>query len=399
MADDVSRSRRPEFGSLILSCLIALIIGLFASHISCASWLLKVKARQFRRSPKSMAVGVRAIVGSSITITAFKATRHTSVTKAGRSMPNASLRCARTGSVRSPHRRQHLAQSGPDGATHSTRVNYVSKTCPLAASFCKRCAIRLTNRPRCRPPRPMVLTTPKQRKAHRRRCVARIRLGFYLIPTGCISLVCSSTLGSEDRDALGRVAYAEAGNQGTEGLTAVLYVVLNRLASGRFGSSVGAVIEASGQFEPVDRAGRRWRNLPTLSASNVAIVATIIDLIQQGRLPDPTHGATFFQNPQIVASRAAGGQVPISLTNFNNQTPIAVIRDHAFFRQISPDSLPCKAGSPAGQFVYPPGVTPPFRIERSDAGTPGQPCAVIYRIISITKKTAETTSVGTDLPR
>ena len=218
-------------------------------------------------------------------------------------------------------------------------------------------------------------------------------------PTGCISLVCSSTLGSEDRDALGRVAYAEAGNQGTEGLTAVLYVVLNRLASGRFGSSVGAVIEASGQFEPVDRAGRRWRNLPTLSASNVAIVATIIDLIQQGRLPDPTHGATFFQNPQIVASRAAGGQVPISLTNFNNQTPIAVIRDHAFFRQISPDSLPCKAGSPAGQFVYPPGVTPPFRIERSDAGTPGQPCAVIYRIISITKKTAETTSVGTDLPR
>jgi hypothetical protein len=205
-------------------------------------------------------------------------------------------------------------------------------------------------------------------------------------------------LGSEDRDALARVAYAEAGNQGIEGLTAVLYVVLNRLASGRFGSSVGAVVEAPGQFESVDQTGGRWRNLPTLSASNVAIVASIIDLIQQGRLPDPTRGATFFQNPQIVASRAARGQVPSSLTNFNNQTPIAVIRDHAFFRQISPDSLPCAAGSPAGQIVYPPGVTPTFRIERSDAGTPGQPCAVIYRIISITKTTAETASVGTDLP-
>jgi spore germination cell wall hydrolase CwlJ-like protein len=210
-------------------------------------------------------------------------------------------------------------------------------------------------------------------------------------PAGCISPVCYPTLSSDDRDALGRVAYAEAGNQGTEGLAAVLYAILNRLASGRFGSSVEAVIEAPGQFEPVDRAGGRWRNLPTLSTSHVATVATILGLIQQGRLPDPTHGATFFQNPQIVASRAAAGQVPIALTNFNNQTPIAVIGDHAFFRQLRPDSLPCKGGSPGGHLVYPPDLTPTFRVERRDAGTPGQPCAVIYRIIPITKTTAEAT--------
>jgi hypothetical protein len=166
-------------------------------------------------------------------------------------------------------------------------------------------------------------------------------------------------------------------------LAAVLYAVLNRLASGRFGSDVTAVIEASGQFEPVDRAGGHWRNLPSLSVRQHATIETIIGLIQQGRLPDPTHGATFFQNPRIVALREAAGEVRSGLTNFGRQTPIAVVRDHAFFGRLGPSSAPAQNEGPQAHLIYAPGVTPEFRVERSDAGTPASPHGVIYRILPL----------------
>jgi hypothetical protein len=190
-------------------------------------------------------------------------------------------------------------------------------------------------------------------------------------------------LSPDERDALGRLAYAEAGNQGEEGLAAVLYAVLNRLASRRFGSDVTSVIEAAGQFEPVDRVGGHWRSLPSLSAQQHATIETILDLIQQGRLPDPTHGATFFQNPRIVAAREAVGLVRAGLTNFNNQTPIAVIRDHAFYGRNEPGDPPAQNEGPQAHLVYAPGVTPGFRVERIDAGTPTSPHGVIYRIIRL----------------
>ena len=116
-------------------------------------------------------------------------------------------------------------------------------------------------------------------------------------------------LSVEDRDALGRVAYAEAGNQSEEGLAAVAHAVLNRVASGRFGVGVQGVLDAPGQFEPVTRAGGTWRGLPALTESQRLVFGTILDLILQGRLPDLTGGATYFQNPTIVAQRAAAGLV------------------------------------------------------------------------------------------
>ena len=199
----------------------------------------------------------------------------------------------------------------------------------------------------------------------------------------CKLPVCSAALGADDREALGRLAYAEAGDQGEEGLTAVLYAVLNRLASGRFGSDVTAVIEAPGQFEPLDRAGGHWRNLPSLSARQRATIETIFGLIQQGRLPDPTHGATFFQNPRIVAAREAAGQVRVGLTNFNDRTPIAVICDHAFFGQLGLSSSPADSVSSQGHLVYPPGAKPAFQVERINAGSPAHPHGVMYRIVPL----------------
>lgn len=53
-------------------------------------------------------------------------------------------------------------------------------------------------------------------------------------------------------------------------------------------------------------------------------------------MPDPTNGALYFQNPAIVAERAAAGQVPAALVNFGGQRPSATIRDQAFYRRIAP---------------------------------------------------------------
>jgi len=137
-------------------------------------------------------------------------------------------------------------------------------------------------------------------------------------------------LSSEDCDALARVAYAEAGNQGPEGLAAVVYTILNRVASGMFQNNIQAVIDARDQFEPVTKAGG-WRNLPPLSADVQMQFDLLLSGILSGRVPDPTRGALYFQNRAVVAARAAAGLVPLSLVDFGGQPPIAELRDHLFY--------------------------------------------------------------------
>jgi len=139
-----------------------------------------------------------------------------------------------------------------------------------------------------------------------------------------------------DQEAMGRVAFAEAGNQGAEGLAGVIFTILNRLHGGQWGASVAAVVDAPGQFEPVMRAGGTWTNLPALTPAQTVEYETILHLILEGRVPDPTNGALYFQNPTIVAERAEAGRVPAALVNFGGEKPSAVIRDQAFYRRISP---------------------------------------------------------------
>ena len=54
-------------------------------------------------------------------------------------------------------------------------------------------------------------------------------------------------------------------------------------------------------------------------------------MLFRSRLPDPTNGARFFQNPQIVAGRAARGEVSAGLVNFGGAPPSAVIGAHSFY--------------------------------------------------------------------
>ena len=150
-----------------------------------------------------------------------------------------------------------------------------------------------------------------------------------LVP-GAVSLGAMIDLG-DARDGIARVAYAEAANQGDSGLAAVVYTILNRLQGGRWGSSVDSVLNAPHQFEPVLRAGGSWRNLRPVSDAQRARIDTIINLALEGRLPDLTNGAQYFQNPRIVAARAANGHVAASLVNFGGAAPSAVIGAHSFY--------------------------------------------------------------------
>ena len=137
-------------------------------------------------------------------------------------------------------------------------------------------------------------------------------------------------LSFEDREAIGRVTYAEAGNQGEEGIAAVIFTILNRVNSGQFDSSVQGVIDAPNQFEPATRAGG-WRYLPPLDPWQSVQFETILNLILAGRLLDLTGGALFFQNARIVSARAARGAVSSYLVDFGGTPPVAEIGDHRFY--------------------------------------------------------------------
>lgn len=137
----------------------------------------------------------------------------------------------------------------------------------------------------------------------------------------------------EDRDAIARVTLAEAANQGDSGLAGVVYTILNRVISTDFGDSVEAVVNAPNQFEPVARVGT-WRRLPRAGKADQAKVDTIVNLALSGRLPDLTNGALFFQNPAIVARRAATGSVPSEMVDFGGTRPSAVIGDHSFYADV-----------------------------------------------------------------
>lgn len=134
----------------------------------------------------------------------------------------------------------------------------------------------------------------------------------------------------DDREAIGRIAFAEAGNQGEEGIAAVVFTVLNRVASGQFQGSVQAVIDAPNQFEPATRAGG-WRGLPPLGPARRDQIDALLEDIAAGRLTDPTAGALYFQNARIVARRAEQGLVSPELVDFGGTPPIAEIGDHRFY--------------------------------------------------------------------
>lgn len=193
------------------------------------------------------------------------------------------------------------------------------------------------------------------------------------VPTGtdCPTLLASAAAdaaearrtvtSSSDREAIARVAWAEAANQGDLGLAAVVFTIINRLGSGRFGGSIEAVLNAPHQFEPVTRAGGSWQALQPVPAAARRRLDAVIEAALNGSLPDMTSGALYFQNAAIVAQRERAGQVSRGLTNFGGQPPVAVIGDHSFYgnrragqddRRIAPSSSATNAYIEAGGWIF-----------------------------------------------
>ena len=121
-----------------------------------------------------------------------------------------------------------------------------------------------------------------------------------------------------------------------DAMAGVVYTILNRLVDGRWGATVEAVVDAPHQFEPVMQAGGTWRRLAPVTVAQEAAVHTIVELALQGRLPDLTGGARFFQNEKVVAARVAAGLAPPSLAAFGGAAPSAKIGDHTFYPQLAP---------------------------------------------------------------
>lgn len=137
---------------------------------------------------------------------------------------------------------------------------------------------------------------------------------------------------NKDIEAIKRVTYAESKNQGSLGVTGVIFVILSRYISGNYGASIQEVINTKNQFEPATKANG-WANLPKPSSSHSNSVDTIISLIMSGSLLDPTYGSFYFQNPIIVSKREKKGEVSKGLTHFGNRRSTVKIKDHEFYAE------------------------------------------------------------------
>ena len=115
----------------------------------------------------------------------------------------------------------------------------------------------------------------------------------------------TSTASSSDRELLAGLIYCEAGNQSWDGKVAVGAVVLNRVASGSFASTIKGVIYESGQFSP---AGSGWLD----------------SVIANGSIPSSCYEA---------ADAALAGENPIgSAMYFNTGSGKGIkIGDHQFY--------------------------------------------------------------------
>ena len=122
----------------------------------------------------------------------------------------------------------------------------------------------------------------------------------------------------EDIEKIERVVWAEARGEGPEGRDAVRGVILNRLASDRFPSTVDEIL-VKGEFEPLDTYGDIF-SIPAPEEDLQGQISEFVDYVQLGE--DAVDGRTFFQNTGNTKKRG---------TKFEGPDPI-IIGNHTFYR-------------------------------------------------------------------
>ena len=109
-----------------------------------------------------------------------------------------------------------------------------------------------------------------------------------------------------DRDAMIKTINGEAGDQGAAGQAAVAHVIMNRFNAGGYGNSIGDIVKApapgrAGQqgyhefsmWNPPSKQGNRGGSLAQTDPLYDKI-GNVVDQVYQGRIPDPTGGATHY---------------------------------------------------------------------------------------------------------
>lgn len=129
-----------------------------------------------------------------------------------------------------------------------------------------------------------------------------------------------------ERDLVVRTVLGEAADQPPEGQAAVAHVIMNRLKSGKFGDNLKRVILQPNAFEPWSTRAGELVSIPR-NGEPYQAVAQLVDAVEKGDVPDPTKGATYFMNEDIVKKRNAG-RVPQAWA----QGPGLKIGDHTFFK-------------------------------------------------------------------
>src|SRR5882672_454214 len=111
-----------------------------------------------------------------------------------------------------------------------------------------------------------------------------------------------------DRDLMIRTVVGESDDQPAIGQAGVAHVIMNRLKDGRWGDSPAAVVLSRSQFEPWQTRAPELLKIKT-DSDRYKKVASVVDDVIAGKIPDPTGGATHFLEPDIVRRRR-GGSLP-----------------------------------------------------------------------------------------
>lgn len=96
----------------------------------------------------------------------------------------------------------------------------------------------------------------------------------------------SNIYSAEDIDALERLVQCEASTEDADGKALVASVVLNRVDTGIWGDDILSVIEAPGQFQPVDSGAYKVTDVD--SSTKDAVISALLE-------DDISHGALYFQ--------------------------------------------------------------------------------------------------------
>lgn len=131
-----------------------------------------------------------------------------------------------------------------------------------------------------------------------------------------------SDLTPADLDLMARTMIGEESTP--EGRAAVGQVILNRINSGKFPSSVRGVVFQPNAFESWSTRGRQLSSIPTSSKDYRAAYA-LAQKVASGDLPDETKGSVNFINPTLQV--AMGRQIP----SWAQGKPTAVIGKQAYF--------------------------------------------------------------------